>query len=111
MILQAEPARRLANLAKVPIAVVSGEASVFRFTDGPLVEFLKQAGCNAVHIELAARGVHGNSHGSMFERNNAEVLAVVTDWMDRPTGLAAHCSRTVTTSARAARRWVRPMCS
>jgi hypothetical protein len=25
--------------------------------------------------------VHGNSHGSMFERNNAEVLAIVTDWM------------------------------
>lgn len=47
----------------------------------PLVEFLQQAGCNALHIELAERGVHGNSHGSMFERNNAEVLAIVTDWM------------------------------
>ncbi|HEX4980091.1 MAG TPA: hypothetical protein VFV63_00250 [Ilumatobacteraceae bacterium] len=81
LVLQTEPARKLSNLAKVPIAVVSGEASVFRFTDGPLVEFLQQAGCNAVHIELAERGVHGNSHGSMFERNNAEVLAIVTGWM------------------------------
>jgi pimeloyl-ACP methyl ester carboxylesterase len=81
VVLQSEPARKLANLSKVPIAVVSGEASVFRFTDGPLVDFLRQAGCNAVHIDLAERGVHGNSHGSMFERNNAEVLAVVTDWM------------------------------
>jgi pimeloyl-ACP methyl ester carboxylesterase len=81
VVLQAEPPRKLANLAKVPIAVVSGEASVFRFTDGPVVEFLQQAGCDAVHLDLAERGVHGNSHGSMFERNNAEVLAVVTDWM------------------------------
>ena len=40
------------------------------------------AGCDAVHIDLAERGILGNSHGSMFERNNAEVLAVVTDWMD-----------------------------
>ncbi len=86
VMLQSEPARQLVNLAKVPIAVVSGEASVFRFTDGPLVEFLRQAGCDAVHIDLAEHGVHGNSHGSMFERNNAEVLAVVTDWMDQQIG-------------------------
>jgi pimeloyl-ACP methyl ester carboxylesterase len=84
--LQTEPARQLTNLAKVPIAVVSGEASVFRFTNGPLVEFLAQAGCNVEHIELAERGVRGNSHGAMFERNNAEVLAVVTDWMDAQLG-------------------------
>jgi pimeloyl-ACP methyl ester carboxylesterase len=82
LMLQVEPARKLTNLAKVPIAVISGEASVFRFTDGLLVEFLRQAGCDAAHIDLAERGVHGNSHGSMFERNNADVLAVVTEWMD-----------------------------
>jgi len=86
LVLQNEPARQLTNLAKVPIAVVSGEASVFRFTNGPLVEFLQQAGCDAVHIDLAERGVRGNSHGSMFERNNAEVLGVVTGWMDDQLG-------------------------
>jgi hypothetical protein len=85
-VLQNDPARQLANLAKVPIAVVSGEASAFRFTDGPLVEFLRQAGCDAVHIELAEHGVRGNGHGSMFERNNAEVLAVVTGWMTDQLG-------------------------
>ena len=74
------PVRRLVNLSKVPMAVLSGEASVFRFTNPPLVEFLQQAGCSAEHIDLAEHGVHGNSHGSMFERNNAEVLAVITKW-------------------------------
>jgi pimeloyl-ACP methyl ester carboxylesterase len=86
LVLQREPARKLTNLAKVPIAIISSEASVFRFTNGMLVEFLLQAGCDAVHIELAERGVHGNGHGSMFERNNADVLAVVTDWMDNQLG-------------------------
>ena len=85
-VLQREPARKLTNLAKVPIAVVSGEASVFRITDGPLVEFLRQAGCDAVHIDLAEHGVRGNSHGAMLERNNAEVLDVVTGWMDDQLG-------------------------
>lgn len=78
---QGERVHRLTGLAQVPIAVVSGEASAFRFSDGPLVEFLVQAGCAAEHVDLAERGVHGNSHGSMFERNNAEVLAVITQWM------------------------------
>jgi hypothetical protein len=27
--------------------------------------------------------VSGNGNGSMFERNNADVLAVVTAWMDQ----------------------------
>jgi pimeloyl-ACP methyl ester carboxylesterase len=84
--LQREPTRHLTNLGKVPIAVISGEASMFRSTDGLLVEFLQQAGCDAVHLDLAEHGVHGNSHGSMFERNNAEVLDVVTGWMDDQLG-------------------------
>ena len=79
---QAEPARRLTNLSNMPIAIVTSEASVFQFSDGGLVAFLQQAGCNAVHIELASEGVHGNSHGAMFEKNNADVLAVITNWME-----------------------------
>ncbi len=61
----------------------------FRASDGPfaadavgrhtmerdrLVAFLQQAGCNAVHIELANEGVRGNSHAAMFEKNNADVI-------------------------------------
>ena len=79
--MQTEPARRLTNLTQVPIAVVSAEASVFRLTDEYLTEFLGQAGCDAVHIDLAEQGVRGNSHGSMFERSNADVLAVITTWI------------------------------
>ena len=80
--LQDEPARQLTNLSKMPIAVVTSEASVAQFSDGPLVAFLQQAGCNAVQIPLANEGVFGNSHGAMFEKNNADVLAVITRWME-----------------------------
>jgi pimeloyl-ACP methyl ester carboxylesterase len=81
--LQIGPPRRLANLSRFPIAVVTAEASLFRLFDGELVGFLEQAGCDVELIQLADHGVHGNSHGMMLERNNAEVLAVLTDWIER----------------------------
>ena len=57
LVLQAEPPRKLANLATVRIAVVSGEASIFRFTDGLVIEFLRpgRVRCRA-HRSRRARG-------------------------------------------------------
>ena len=83
MILQAEPARRLPNLARFPISVVAAEASPFIHFDGHTVEFLKQAGCDVERVRLADHGVHGNGHGMMMEKNNREALQVILDWLDR----------------------------
>ena len=80
-VLQAEPARRLVNLARVPIAVVTAEASPFAFIDPLTVEFLQQAGCDVEHVRLADHGLTGNGHAVQFERNNAEVLDVVLGWV------------------------------
>ncbi len=80
--LQAEPVRRLVNLARVPIAVVTSETSPFTLFDGHLVEFLRQAGCTADRLRLAEYGVHGNGHMMMLELNNEQVLRVLTDWLD-----------------------------
>ena len=77
--LQAEPARTLPHLAEVPIVVVTSEASVFADSDPRLVAYLRQAGCDALHLSLPAHGVHGNSHGIMFERNHEQVLDTVLD--------------------------------
>jgi len=85
--LHAASARPLPNLSRFPIAVVTGEASMFRLFDGELVAFLEQAGCDVELIQLADHGVHGNSHGMMLERNNAEVLAVLTRWVASRLGL------------------------
>jgi hypothetical protein len=86
MVLQAEPARRLPNLARMPIAVVAAEASPFIHFDDHIVRFLEQAGCDVERVRLADHGVHGNGHGMMMEKNNREALQVILDWLDRRLG-------------------------
>jgi len=81
--LQDRTARRLPNLSRFPIAVVTGEASVFVASDHGMVAFLGQSGCNVEHVRLADHGVHGNAHGMMMELNNADTLAVLTSWVQR----------------------------
>lgn len=81
MVLQAQPARRLANLSRFPIAVVTAEASMFLLHDHHLVEFLRQGGCDVELVRLADHGVHGNGHAMMLERNNGEALGVLTEWV------------------------------
>jgi len=49
--------------------------------DHDLVVFLEGAGCDVEFVRLADHGVHGNAHGIMIERNNAEALAVISDWV------------------------------
>jgi pimeloyl-ACP methyl ester carboxylesterase len=81
--LQADPPRRLPHLADVPIAIVSGEQSFANPMDAGTVAFLRQAGCKLVdHLRLGELDVHGNGHLMMIERNNEEVLDVVTGWLD-----------------------------
>ena len=84
--LQREPARRLANLSRFPIAVVTAESSMFLGFDRHLVEFLAQGGCDVELVRLGDHGVHGNGHMIMSERNNAETLRVLTDWAARKLG-------------------------
>ncbi|WP_300643680.1 alpha/beta fold hydrolase [Nocardioides sp.] len=79
--LQVEPAHTLPGLAQVPIAVVTAQASPFRFFDGHLVDFLDQVGCTSTLLRLEEHGIEGNGHGMMLETNNVEVLAVITDWL------------------------------
>jgi pimeloyl-ACP methyl ester carboxylesterase len=90
--LQAEPARKLPNLAKFPIAVVTSEASVFIQFDRHTVAFLEQAGCDVELVRLADRGVRGTGHAMMLERNNRDSLHVILDWVEqavaKPEGAA-----------------------
>jgi pimeloyl-ACP methyl ester carboxylesterase len=81
-VLQAEPARRLSRLAGgPPVAVVTGEASWHAQSDWAVAEFLRQAGVDAAHVELAELGIHGNGHLMMLERNNAEIAAAISAWL------------------------------
>lgn len=83
---QAEPAHRLANLAGLPVAVVTAEASWHAQCDWAIVEFLRQAGVDAGHLELAGLGIHGNGHLMMLERNNAEIAEAIVQWLAEHSG-------------------------
>jgi len=72
---------RLTGLTQVPVAVVQGEASPMGASTPPVVDYLRQAGVHVDHIELAARGLHGNGHGLILELNNEAVLDVVLTWV------------------------------
>jgi pimeloyl-ACP methyl ester carboxylesterase len=64
---QKEPARQLPNLEKMPILVLTSEASYHSPYDHCTVKYLQQAGVKPTAIQLADNGIHGNSH-VMLER-------------------------------------------
>lgn len=78
---QADPPRQLPNLRGIPVTVVTAEASPHAQFDDAVVAFLRQAGVNAEHLELAALGIRGNGHLMMLERNNAEIAQAINGWL------------------------------
>ncbi len=79
---QAEPARQLPNLQKMPILVLTSEASYHAPYDHCTVNYLRQAGVKPTYIRLADLGIKGNSHVMMLEKNNKEIAAVIAKWLD-----------------------------
>jgi pimeloyl-ACP methyl ester carboxylesterase len=81
--LQKEPARKLVNFNKIPILIMTAEASF----EAPSVHCasltLKQAGIDHDFIRLADIGIHGNGHFLMHEKNNLEIAAVIANWLDK----------------------------
>ena len=84
--LQAEPPRKLRELAGIPIAIVEAEASLFANSCPATAAFLEQAGCRVERIVLAEHGVHGNGHLMMLERNNCDALGPILRWLDDTIG-------------------------
>ena len=81
--IQAAPARQLPNLQKMPVLVLSAEASYHAPYDHCTVKYLRQAGIRPTWIKLADLGIHGNSHVMMLEKNNQEIAAVIARWLDK----------------------------
>jgi pimeloyl-ACP methyl ester carboxylesterase len=88
--MQKSPARQLPNLQKVPILVVTSEASYHRAYDHCTVKYLEQAGVHVTWIKLADVGIHGNGHMMMLEKNNAEIAAVMSRWIEKTIPSAAN---------------------
>jgi pimeloyl-ACP methyl ester carboxylesterase len=79
--LQKEPARQLPNLGKLPIAIVTGEASFHGPYEHCVVKFLEQAGVHPTWLNLGAMGIHGNGHMMMLEKNSDQIADVIEKWV------------------------------
>jgi pimeloyl-ACP methyl ester carboxylesterase len=80
---QKEPARQLPNLQKMPVLVLTSEASYHAPYDHCTVKYLQQAGIKPSIIRLADLGIHGNSHVMMMEKNSKEIAGVIASWLDK----------------------------
>jgi pimeloyl-ACP methyl ester carboxylesterase len=80
---QQAPARRLPNLAGIPMVVITTEASYHAAYDHCTVKYLAQAGVNVTALRLADNGIHGNGHMVMLEKNSLHVAGVIVAWLNR----------------------------
>jgi pimeloyl-ACP methyl ester carboxylesterase len=83
-ILQADPARQLPRLAKVPILQLTSESSYHAVFDYCTAKFLKQAGVDVDFVPLGSIEIHGNGHFLFMEKNNLEIAeTVVKPWLKK----------------------------
>ena len=80
-LLQVEPARKLPNLQKVPILMLSSEAGYNTMWDPCTNAYLDQAGVTHTWIGLPDIGIPGNAHFDFIERNSDQVAGVVLGWL------------------------------
>ena len=81
--MQNTPARLLPNLQKLPIVILTAEASYHAPYDHCTVKYLEQAGLHPAYIKLGDVGIHGNGHMMMLEKNNLEIAAVMFKWLEK----------------------------
>jgi pimeloyl-ACP methyl ester carboxylesterase len=72
---------RLPHLAGIPIMILTSEASYHARYDHCTSQYLKQAGVENDLVLLADRGIHGNGHMMMLEKNNLQIASLIADWI------------------------------
>ncbi|KAL9596239.1 MAG: hypothetical protein Q9219_005950 [cf. Caloplaca sp. 3 TL-2023] len=86
-LLQAAPAKKLVNVAKVPVAFYTTEASIHVVVDHCEAAYLWQSGVSLDWILLADRGIKGNGQFSFLEKNNIEIAEkIVEPWLELQSG-------------------------
>jgi hypothetical protein len=80
---QKAAARSLVNLKSVPVLLVTSEASYHAQYDHCTARYLTQAGVNTDFVRLESRGLHGNGHMMMLEKNNLRIAELLTAWLAR----------------------------
>ena len=72
---------RIPALAGLPVAVVTGETSVFATFAPAIVDFLVMAGAAVEQLHLPDYGVFGNGPGLIYEKNSDQALEPVLRWL------------------------------
>jgi pimeloyl-ACP methyl ester carboxylesterase len=79
--MQKVPARQLINLKNIPVVVMTAEASYHQVYDHCTVKYLNQAGVKTEYIRLQDKGIQGNGHMVMIEKNNLDIARVIDEWV------------------------------
>ncbi|KAF8855833.1 alpha/beta-hydrolase [Acephala macrosclerotiorum] len=82
-LVQADPVRKLINLANIPVLLETSESSYHAVYDDCTFYFLRQAGVPAERLKLADVGIHGNGHLHFMEKNSDEIAAVLESWIKK----------------------------
>lgn len=72
---------KLPRLAGIPVIIVTGEASYHAAYDHCTSQYLTQMGVANEFVALGAKGIHGNGHMMMLEKNNLEIAKLMADWL------------------------------
>jgi pimeloyl-ACP methyl ester carboxylesterase len=81
--MQKAPARTLVNLKNIPVMIMAAEASYHQVYDHCTAKYLNQAGVKTEYIPLQDRGIRGNGHMVMIEKNNLEIAQLLDEWMQK----------------------------
>src|SRR5215470_4684414 len=73
--------RQLANLKGIPVMIMAAEASYHQVYDHCTSKYLAQAGVKNEYMRLQDKGIHGNGHMVMIEKNNLDIAQVVDEWV------------------------------
>jgi pimeloyl-ACP methyl ester carboxylesterase len=79
--MQKTPARQLVSLKYIPAMVMAGEASYHQVYDHCTAKYLNQAGVKTDYIRLQDKGIRGNGHMVMIEKNNLDIAHVIDEWI------------------------------
>ena len=79
--MQASPAAKLPRIARIPIVIITCEASYHAAYDHCTSAYLTQAGVEHQFIRLEDLGIHGNGHMMMVEKNSDAIANVIASWI------------------------------
>jgi len=71
------------NLHNIPVMMLTSEASYHAVYDHCTARYLTQAGVSTDFIRLEQRGIHGNAHMMMLEKNNLQIARLITSWLGK----------------------------